>query len=61
MRAMRSMIKLLNDQRAVTSVEYGLIISLICLGIVGAVSAAGSATANSFANVGNEFTAANTR
>jgi pilus assembly protein Flp/PilA len=42
MRAIATLRKLLADQQAATAIEYGLILALIFLGIVGAVSALGS-------------------
>lgn len=52
MRSMRSVItKLLRDGKGATAVEYGLILALVCLAVVGAIREVGSTTGNMWNNV----------
>ncbi|WP_143435624.1 Flp family type IVb pilin [Henriciella aquimarina] len=43
------------DTRAATAVEYGLLLALLVLGLVGAVTAAGGATADRFNRVNEGY------
>ena len=46
----------LDDERGATAVEYGLIIALITLVIVGAVTNAGTSLKGTFNKVNNDLT-----
>ena len=43
--------ELINDKRGVTALEYGLIAALIAVGIIGSVTALGTALTNQFNNI----------
>ncbi len=45
---MRFIAKLLRDKTAATAIEYGLIVALIALGIVGAVQGIGDQVSETF-------------
>lgn len=47
----RRLIKLLSDSRGATAIEYGLIVALIVLAVIGGVSALGGANGNMWGNV----------
>ena len=42
---------LMADERGVTALEYGLIAGLIAVGIIGAVTALGTALSTQFSNI----------
>lgn len=46
--------QLRDDDRGATAVEYGLIISLIVLAMIGALGGVADATVNMWGNVSNE-------
>jgi len=52
--AMRRFSTILKDQRGATAVEYGLILALIFLAMVGAVGTFASTTIQMWDNVSNE-------
>ncbi len=55
MRLMRDTIaKLLGDRKAATAVEYGLIIALIALAVVGAIRELGTTTGDMWNNVSDK-------
>lgn len=47
--------KLIKNSRGATAIEYGLIASLIAIGIVGAASTLGSKLSGTFNSVGNNL------
>jgi pilus assembly protein Flp/PilA len=47
-----------SDTRAATAIEYGLIVALIAVAIMGAVSALGGGTGGMWTNIGDEVTGA---
>ncbi len=49
----RALRNILPDQRGVTAVEYGLIILLVVVGIVGFVSSIGNSTCKPFVTAAN--------
>jgi len=49
--------KLPHDARGATAIEYGLIVSLIVLGIVSGVSSVGGATGGMWSDVANKVAA----
>ncbi len=49
---------LLDDKRAVTALEYGLIAALIAVFIIGAVSAMGSSISNTFSTIASSINGA---
>lgn len=53
---MRGLKKLLRDRRAATAVEYGLILSLIFLAMVGAIQGVATQTTLMWNNVSNAVT-----
>lgn len=48
--------KIVRDERGATAIEYGLIVSLIVIAMVGALGVLGGATGNTWSNVSNEVT-----
>jgi pilus assembly protein Flp/PilA len=58
MRVIATLRKLLADRQAATAVEYGLILSLIFLGMVGAVAALGGGTSGMWTKVDSAASAA---
>ncbi len=53
-RAMRGLFSIFKDERGATAIEYGLIMALIFLAMVGAVSQFGQTTINMWDFVANE-------
>lgn len=51
---MRSFFSIFKDQRGATAVEYGLIIALIFIAMVGAVTQFGQTTINMWDHIANE-------
>jgi pilus assembly protein Flp/PilA len=51
---MRLLKKLSNDERGATAIEYGLILALIFLAMVGAVSQFATVTIEMWSNVAND-------
>lgn len=51
---MRRFFSIFNDQRGATAVEYGLILALIFLAMVGAISRFSDVTINMWDRVANE-------
>ncbi len=49
----RILVKLISDDTAVTAVEYGLIILLVVVGVVGFVSSIGQSTCKPFVTAAN--------
>jgi pilus assembly protein Flp/PilA len=58
MRVIATLRKLLADGRGATAVEYGLILSLIFLGLIGGVAALGSGTSGMWSDVEGKTAAA---
>jgi pilus assembly protein Flp/PilA len=58
MRAIATLRKLLADQQAATAVEYGLILALVFLGMIGGISALGSEGTGMWGNVESKVVAA---
>jgi len=56
--AMRALFSIFNDERGATAIEYGLIMALIFLAMVGAVSQFGQTTINMWDHVANEVSGA---
>ena len=52
--AMRHLFKIVKDQGGATAVEYGLILALIFLAMIGGVVAVGSVTSGMWNNVSSE-------
>ena len=52
--AMRHLFELSTDQKGATAVEYGLILALIFLAMIGGVVAVGSVTSGMWNNVSSE-------
>jgi pilus assembly protein Flp/PilA len=50
---MRRIFSIIKDERAATAVEYGLILALIFLAMVGGISTFASTTINMWDNVSN--------
>ncbi len=48
--------KFLKDESGATAIEYGLIASLISIGIISAASTLGKNVANTFTKVGSQMT-----
>lgn len=48
------LIKLLEDVRGATAIEYGLIVSLIVIAIVAGISALGNSNSGSWGNMSNK-------
>ncbi len=46
--------KIARDERGATAIEYGLIVSLIVIAMVGALAVLGDTTGNLWSNVSNE-------
>ncbi|WP_037446851.1 Flp family type IVb pilin [Sphingobium chlorophenolicum] len=58
MRALiRSLWRLAACQRGATAVEYGLILALICLAVIGAISSVANKTVSMWNNVATEVSA----
>ena len=55
---MRRMLRIIKDQKGGTAVEYGLILALIFLAMVGALTTVASTTTNMWNYVSNEVTSA---
>lgn len=53
--------KILHDERGATAVEYGLIVSLIVISMVGALAVLGNSTTTMWNDVSNEVSASNGR
>lgn len=51
MRSVRFFKRLLHDARGASAVEYGLILSLIVIGLIGAISGVANETRTMWANV----------
>lgn len=60
MRVIAALRKLLADRRAATAVEYGLILALVVLAMVGAVATLGGSTSGMWSDVERETTTAMT-
>ncbi|MGJ8537372.1 MAG: Flp family type IVb pilin [Parasphingopyxis sp.] len=52
---------ILHDERGATAVEYGLIVSLIVISMVGALAVLGNSTTTMWNDVSNEVSASNDR
>ena len=52
-KTMRRIFSIIKDERAATAVEYGLILALIFLALVGAIGTFASTTINMWENVSN--------
>ena len=48
-------VRLMNDARGATSIEYGLIASLIAIAAIGALRSLGSRLNTTYTNVSNEL------
>jgi pilus assembly protein Flp/PilA len=57
-RKVRNLFSIRKDDRAATAVEYGLILALIFLAIVGAISGVATVTTDMWGNVSNQVAAA---
>jgi pilus assembly protein Flp/PilA len=55
---LKDMLRKLKEQKGATAVEYGLMVALIAVVIVGAVSALGSSVMDTFNNVATTIGAA---
>ena len=55
-KAMRRFFSIFKDERAATAVEYGLIMAMVFLAMVGAVSLFGQTTIGMWDHVANEVT-----
>ena len=44
----------LEDTNGATAIEYGLLVALLSLGIIGALTAAGEATSETFDNIASQ-------
>ena len=53
---MRRLLKIIKDQQGATAVEYGLILALIFLAMVGALTTVASTTTNMWNHVATEVT-----
>ena len=53
---MRGFFELLKDRRGATAVEYGLILAMVFLAMVGAVSLVASVTTDMWNNVADQVT-----
>ncbi len=51
----RQAIRLLRDQNGATAIEYGLIMSLMTIGLIAAVSATGGSTEDAWNSVADDF------
>ncbi|RED15922.1 Flp family type IVb pilin [Parasphingopyxis lamellibrachiae] len=59
---MKNLIRnILHDERGATAVEYGLIVSLIVISMVGALAVLGNSTTTMWNDVSNEVSASNSR
>jgi pilus assembly protein Flp/PilA len=52
---MKTLLRLFRDESGVTAIEYGLIASLVALGIVAAAGTLGSDLASEFTNIANKL------
>ena len=52
---MTTWLRLANDRRAVTAIEYGLIASLVALAIITAVALVGTDLGNTFTSITNHL------
>jgi pilus assembly protein Flp/PilA len=57
-KAMRAFLRIFKDERAATAVEYGLILAMVFLAMVGALSLVASTTINMWDNVAEQVTTA---
>ncbi|MEE9381132.1 MAG: Flp family type IVb pilin [Hyphomonadaceae bacterium] len=48
-------VKFLKDDRGATAIEYGLILGLMALAIIGAITTTGTSTAGAFDDVSDGF------
>jgi len=55
---MRRLLRIIKDQRGGTAIEYGLILALIFLAMVGALTTLASTTTNMWNFVSNEVSSA---
>jgi pilus assembly protein Flp/PilA len=53
---MRRLLRIIKDQQGATAVEYGLILALIFLAMVGALTTVASTTTNMWNHVATEVT-----
>lgn len=53
---MAKFLKVLNDQKGATAIEYGLIAALIAVAAIGAMSSVGNKLNTTFNNVSNSLT-----
>ena len=56
--AMRLIFAIFKDQKGATAVEYGLILALVFLAMIGAVSQFGQTTINMWTNIAEEVSGA---
>ena len=54
----RGMVRLARCARGATAVEYGLMLALVVIGLIGAIAALGSSTSGRWGNVAAEVSAA---
>jgi pilus assembly protein Flp/PilA len=52
---LKRFVKLMNDSKGATAIEYGLIASLIAVAAIGAMRGVGSKLNSMFTNVSNEL------
>ncbi len=52
---MQNFVRFLKDESGATAIEYGLIAALIAVAIIGAVTAVGDNTSQTFDNISNEL------
>jgi pilus assembly protein Flp/PilA len=55
---MRAFLRIFKDERAATAVEYGLILAMVFLAMVGALSLVAGTTINMWDNVAEQVTTA---
>ena len=57
-RAMRTFLRLIKDQRGATAIEYGLILAMVFLAVIGAVKALGDEDTSLWASVSSKTVSA---
>jgi pilus assembly protein Flp/PilA len=59
--AMKNLMALRSDRRAVTALEYGLIAALIAVVVIGSITALGGSINTAFSKVASSIGSANTK